>query len=164
MRVIHRLPFTATEIENFRQITFDNVLRGLRYLLDAMYEMDLKVSEENFEHIRVIDSAGDIAEGEPFPAMYYEPLKALWNDPNVKRAWERGNEAALPEKWVPCFPMLANDTDLRYFMLLACPTSSLHWNDYSTHAIGQTNKILFIAELGRVVSRRRRFVCAITRC
>ncbi|KAF8707058.1 hypothetical protein AX14_013708 [Amanita brunnescens Koide BX004] len=97
MRVIHRLPFTATEIENFRQITFDNVLRGLRYVLDAMEEMDMKVSEENIEHVGTIEAAGDVVEGEPFPVVYYEPLKALWNDPNVQRAWERGNEAALPE-------------------------------------------------------------------
>ena len=101
MRVIHRLPFTATEIENFRQITFDNVLRGLRYVLDAMEEMDMKVSEENIEHVGTVEAAGDVVEGEPFPVVYYEPLKALWNDPNVQRAWERGNEAALPEKWVP---------------------------------------------------------------
>ncbi|EEB96748.1 hypothetical protein MPER_04066, partial [Moniliophthora perniciosa FA553] len=29
---------------------------------------------------------------------FYEPLKSLWADPHVQRAWERGNEAALPEK------------------------------------------------------------------
>ncbi|KAF8798215.1 heterotrimeric G-protein alpha subunit, GPA2-like protein [Phlegmacium glaucopus] len=97
MRLIHKLPFSPSEIEYYRQLVFDNLTRGLCYLLDAMQDMDLKVSEENVQYLDLVDGTRDIRDGEPFPVTYYAPLKSLWSDPNVKRAWERGNEAALPE-------------------------------------------------------------------
>jgi guanine nucleotide-binding protein subunit alpha len=98
MRLIHKVPFSPSEIEHYRQLVFDNLTRGLRYLLDAMEDMDLKISEENLPHWDLIDGVRDIRDGESFPINYYEPLKALWNDPNVQKGWARGNEAALPEK------------------------------------------------------------------
>lgn len=100
MRLIHKVPFSPSEIEHYRQLVFDNLTRGLRYLLDSMEDMDLKISEENLPHWNLIDGVRDIRDGEPFPISYHEPLKALWNDPNVQKAWARGNEAALPEKYV----------------------------------------------------------------
>ena len=39
----------------------------------------------------------DIAEEEPFPTSYYEPLRLLWNDAGVQAVFRRGNEAAVPE-------------------------------------------------------------------
>ena len=98
MRLIHKVPFSPQEIETFRQIVFDNIVRGFHYVLEAMDEMQIQVSPENAEHLEVIETVADIPSGEPFPMRYYEPLKALWTDPNVEKTWERGNEAALPEK------------------------------------------------------------------
>ena len=100
MRLIHKVPFSPAEIEHYRQLVFDNITRGLRYLLDAMEDMELKVSEENEKHLELIDGVRDIKDGEPFPTTYYEPLRSLWADENVQKAWSRGNEAALPEKCV----------------------------------------------------------------
>jgi guanine nucleotide-binding protein subunit alpha, other len=99
MRLIHRVPFSPHEIESYRQLVFNNLTHGLKYVLDAMEDMDLKVSEDNIPYVELIEDANDIRDGEPFPQSYYEPLKSLWSDPNVERAWQRGNEAALPEKW-----------------------------------------------------------------
>ncbi len=65
-----------------------------------MEDMDLKVSENNIEYIDVIDSAWSLRDREPFPMEYFEPLKALWHDLGIHTAWRRGNEAALPEKYV----------------------------------------------------------------
>jgi len=98
MRLIHKLPFTPSEIEHYRQLVFDNLTRGMRYVLDAMDDMELKVMEENHSHVELIDNARDLRDQEPFPMIYFEPLKALWADPNLQKAVERGNEAALPEK------------------------------------------------------------------
>lgn len=100
MRLIHKLPFSSQEIESYRQLVFENLTRGIKYLLDAMEDMDLKISEDNMEYLDLIDNATDLRDGEPFPMSYYEPLKSLWADPNVQKAWVRGNEAALPEKYV----------------------------------------------------------------
>jgi guanine nucleotide-binding protein subunit alpha, other len=65
--------------------------------------MQLVVSPENGEHVELIESANDLRDGEVFPPHFYEPLKQLWNDRGVQQAWERGNEAALPEKYTSFF-------------------------------------------------------------
>lgn len=100
MRLIHKIPFSSQEVESFRQLVFENLTQGMKYLLEAMEDMDLKVAEENVSHVDAIKNAPDLRDSEPFPMAYYEPLKALWQDPNVQKGWERGNEAALPEKCV----------------------------------------------------------------
>ncbi|KAG7439885.1 heterotrimeric G-protein alpha subunit, GPA2-like protein [Guyanagaster necrorhizus] len=97
MRLIHKIPFSPQEIESYRQLTFDNLTSGLKCTLDAMEYMDLKVSEDNIGYVDLIDSARYLKDGEPFPIEYHEPLKALWADAGVHKAWQRGNEAALPE-------------------------------------------------------------------
>jgi guanine nucleotide-binding protein subunit alpha len=98
MRLIHKLPFSPSEIEHYRQLVFDNLTRGLRSVLDAMEDMELEVLDENQPYVELVDGARDLRDGEVFPSEYHAPLKALWTDPNVQKAFERGNEAALPEK------------------------------------------------------------------
>ncbi len=98
MRVIHGIPFTPSEIEHYRQLVFDNLTHGLRYVLNAMVDMELAVLPENMSYVDMIDDAPDLRGGQPFPLDYEIALRALWEDENVKKAWERGNEAALPEK------------------------------------------------------------------
>ncbi|KAG6830262.1 hypothetical protein H0H87_008652 [Tephrocybe sp. NHM501043] len=115
MRLIHKLPFSPQEIESYRQLVFDNLTSGMKYLLDAMEDMDLKVSEDNIPHVDLIENASDLRDGEAFPMAYYEPLKALWEDANVQKAWERGNEAALPENLLYFFSALDRLFDPAYF-------------------------------------------------
>ncbi|KAJ7789440.1 heterotrimeric G-protein alpha subunit, GPA2-like protein [Mycena olivaceomarginata] len=43
MRLIHRVPFSSQETESFRQLVFDNLTRGLKYLLDALPDMELEL-------------------------------------------------------------------------------------------------------------------------
>src|SRR5271154_6845472 len=100
MRLIHRIPFSPQEIESYRQQIFNNLTHGLKYLLDAMADMDLRLEDENVPYLELIEDPSDVRDGEPFPVDYYKPLKALWKDPGVQKAWKRGNEAALPEKCV----------------------------------------------------------------
>jgi len=89
MRLIHHIPFLLQEVESFRQLVFNNLTHRLKYLLDAMEDMDLVVSLENRRHIELIKGANDIRDGEIFPRHFYEPLRQLWNDAGVQRAWER---------------------------------------------------------------------------
>jgi guanine nucleotide-binding protein subunit alpha len=98
MRLIHRVPFSAGEIETYRQLVFNNLTTGLNYVFEAMEDMELELAEENLPHVELIQNARDIREQEPFPMAYYEPLRDLWADSGVQQAYGRGNEAALPEK------------------------------------------------------------------
>ena len=52
--------------------------------------------------------APDLRDGDPFPMEYLEPLQSLWKDPSLEAAISRGNEAALPEKWVPSLYCIIN--------------------------------------------------------
>ncbi|KAF8508763.1 heterotrimeric G protein alpha subunit 4 [Gautieria morchelliformis] len=97
MRLIHKVPFTPQEIETYRQLVFNNITHGLQIVLEAMEDLELKVAEENQAHVEMILDAPDLADGDPFPIRYKDPLQALWKDPGVVRAIERSNEAALPE-------------------------------------------------------------------
>src|SRR5258705_12602707 len=98
MRFIHKVPFSSQEIENYRQLVFNNLTFGLRYVLEAMEDMELEVADDNVRHLEMIAEVTDLSDGEPFPARYLEALKALWADVSVQKACSRGNEAALPEK------------------------------------------------------------------
>ncbi len=122
MRLIHRVPFSPQEIESYRQLTFENVTRGLKYLLDAMEDMDLQVLEENVAYVAMVEGAEDLRDGEPFPKEFHQPLKSLWEDPNVQKAYARGNEAALPEKCAAISFSQLTSSDLR----LVCSTFTRH--------------------------------------
>jgi len=106
MRLIHRVPFSPGEIESYRQLVFNNLTSGMTYIFEAMEDMELAIASENEPHVELVKGAGDIRDGEPFPVDFLEPLKTLWNDPNVQKAYERGNEAALPENLSYFFPQL----------------------------------------------------------
>jgi guanine nucleotide-binding protein subunit alpha len=115
MRLIHKVPFSPQEIESYRQLVFNNLTtQGMKYLLDAMEDMDLKLAEDNLQYLDLIEDASDIKDGEPYPISYLEPLQSLWNDPAVQKAWERGNEAALPENMSYFFGSLERLFDPEY--------------------------------------------------
>jgi guanine nucleotide-binding protein subunit alpha len=80
-----------------------------------MEDMGLEVSPDNSEHIELIESADDIRDGEVFPQHFYDPLRLLWNDNGVQQAWDRGNEAAIPEKYNFFFFLSATVTKRRLF-------------------------------------------------
>ncbi|KAI0757461.1 heterotrimeric G protein alpha subunit 4 [Daedaleopsis nitida] len=97
MRLIHRVPFSTQEIESYRQLVFNNLTHGVKYVIDAMEDMELDVLDENRDLVAIIEDASDIKDGEPYPPEYHDVLKKLWEDPNIQAAYARGNEAALPE-------------------------------------------------------------------
>ncbi|PCH33175.1 heterotrimeric G-protein alpha subunit GPA2-like protein [Wolfiporia cocos MD-104 SS10] len=114
MRLIHKVPFSSQEVESYRQLVFNNLTHGLKYLVDSMEDMELAISPDNEELVQLIADAPDIKDGEPYPTIYLEPLRKLWEDPNVQKAWERGNEAALPDNLIYYFSQLDRLFDPTY--------------------------------------------------
>lgn len=47
MRVIHNDKFTPQEIESYRQLVFNNIIRGFQMLIDSLPSMGLSVSSDN---------------------------------------------------------------------------------------------------------------------
>ncbi|KAF8214278.1 guanine nucleotide-binding protein alpha-2 subunit [Mycena galopus ATCC 62051] len=140
MRLIHKKPFSPQEVESFRQLVFENLTRGMEYLIDALPDMMLelpvvytdvdpetgyvrgwgpgeggaakRVKEGNSRgegentgvraegiaaDVELVVHAEDLRDGESFPMRYYGPLSRLWGEEVIRTAWNRGNEAAVPE-------------------------------------------------------------------
>lgn len=97
MRLIHDVHFSPQEFEFYRQLAFSNIVHGMKQLLEALEDMELKLSEEMEKNAEILDEPPDVKDGQAFPMEYYEPLKELWADEVVQKAWHRGNEAALPD-------------------------------------------------------------------
>jgi len=97
MRLIHRVPFSSQEVESYRQLIFNNLTQGIKYVIESMEDMGLEYSPDNAAQVELIENAVDLRDGEAFPTQYYDALKALWDDSGVQKAWDRGNEAAIPE-------------------------------------------------------------------
>ncbi|KAJ7244613.1 heterotrimeric G-protein alpha subunit, GPA2-like protein [Mycena haematopus] len=114
MRLIHRVPFSTAETESFRQLVFENLIRGLRYLLDALGDMGLEMPGDLAADVALIEHAEDLRDGEPFPMRYFAPLTRLWGQDVVRTAWARGNEAAVPENLEYFFSALPRLFDAAY--------------------------------------------------
>jgi guanine nucleotide-binding protein subunit alpha len=101
MRLIHRVPFTPGEVENYRALVFSNLTYGLKCVLDALDELELRLAPAAAPAATLVEDAPDIKDGQPFPAHYAPALAELWADPAVQATVARGNEFALPEKCAP---------------------------------------------------------------
>lgn len=115
-----------------------------------MEYMDLKVSEENLQYIPLVENNPDLCDGEPYPPSFYEPLRSLWEDLNVQKAWERGNEAALPEKYI----RYLNCEILKFQRCAAYPIISLPWTGFSALNINLQNRMSSTAVRGPLASQR----------
>jgi guanine nucleotide-binding protein subunit alpha len=99
MRIIYDVPFSRQEIEFWRQLAFENVLEGMRYLLEVLPDLDLSLPAtlSSAEHT-VKNGKRFMHDGDTFPEEYFGAIAALWNDSTVQTAVRRGGESALPEK------------------------------------------------------------------
>ncbi|KAH6683224.1 G protein alpha subunit [Halenospora varia] len=87
---------SKSEKEEWRVIIFNNLLDGLRMIIDAMEDMDIQFEYENTTvHLPVITQEKDLRPFEPIPIEYLRAFKDLWKDPGVETAVARGNEYAL---------------------------------------------------------------------
>ncbi|CAG8953296.1 hypothetical protein HYFRA_00003503 [Hymenoscyphus fraxineus] len=87
---------SKNEKEEWRVIIFNNLLDGVRMIIDAMEEMGIEFQYENTTvHLPVILQEKDLRPFEPIPTEYLRAFKDLWKDPGMKKAVARGNEYAL---------------------------------------------------------------------
>ncbi|CAJ0881551.1 15881_t:CDS:10 [Entrophospora sp. SA101] len=88
MKLIHAAGFNPAEIETFRSIVFLNIMQSMKLVIEAMEY--LKIPLDNSDNM-----TPSITKGQPFPIIYFEPLKSLWADPGVRQCYERGHQYAL---------------------------------------------------------------------
>ncbi|KAJ6628428.1 heterotrimeric G-protein alpha subunit, GPA2-like protein [Mycena sp. CBHHK59/15] len=152
MRILHSAPFSIQEIEYYRRLVFDNLTYGLKYLIDALSNMGLALSEDLETDVEVLHRAESLHHGEPFPERYFQLLTRLWEDNVVWYAWGRENEAALPENLHYFFSALP-----RLFSPAYMPTNEdivrVHVGGQNTerrkwiHCFQDVTNILFVVNL-----------------
>lgn len=159
MRLIHKVGFTPEEIESYRQLVFNNLVQGMRLILEALPVFQLGIDDANIPHLPLIEAAPDLKDSEPFPMQYLDPLKALWQDQGVQAAIQRGNEVALPENLRYFFPQID-----RFFDPAYRPTDQdiLHCRSRSTGIVETVFKLktheLHLLDVGGQKSERRKWI------
>ncbi|UZJ53522.1 hypothetical protein CBS101457_002842 [Exobasidium rhododendri] len=157
MRLIHHIPFTPAEREHYRRLVFINLVQAVQLIIDAMDEWGGQFDHpEYLKYLPMFTSYPDIADDEPLPGEYFEPLRLLWNDGCVQRICKRGNEAALPENFF---------TDLdRFFRPDYKPTDSdiLRCRNKTTGIIETTfpidDRMYRIFDVGGQRSERKKWI------
>ncbi|KAF4115863.1 guanine nucleotide-binding protein subunit alpha-12a [Onychostoma macrolepis] len=101
MRIIHGKEFDQKALLDFRDTIFENVIKGMRVLVDARDKLGvLWQNSENEKHGMFVMSFENKAgmPVEPCTFQLYVPaLQALWNDSGIQEAYGRRSEFQLSE-------------------------------------------------------------------
>ncbi|GAN08904.1 guanine nucleotide-binding protein subunit alpha-2 [Mucor ambiguus] len=96
MRLIHASGFKASEREGFRIVVFFNIFNTIQTLLEALEVLDLELTDPvSKEYASLFIDIPSLEENQPFPGIYHEPLKHLWNNESIQIAFRKGNMFAL---------------------------------------------------------------------
>ncbi|TRY56515.1 hypothetical protein DNTS_015664, partial [Danionella cerebrum] len=99
MRIIHGKEFDQKALLDFRDTIFENVIKGMRVLVDARDKLGVHwQNSENEKHGMFVMSFENKAgmPVEPCTFQLYVPaLQALWNDSGIQEAYGRRSEFQL---------------------------------------------------------------------
>ncbi|KAI8643484.1 guanine nucleotide binding protein, alpha subunit [Parasitella parasitica] len=96
MRLIHASGFQASEREGFRIVVFSNIFSTIQTLLDALQILGLELTDPiSKDYADLFIETLMLEENQPFPQIYLEPLKNLWNNETIQAAFKKGNMFAL---------------------------------------------------------------------
>jgi guanine nucleotide-binding protein subunit alpha len=98
MRMKYNVSFSSSEIEAYRRLAFDNVIQGMRLLLESLPSLGLNLPDALRPAEELLTAATDLRHDAPFPADFSDAITALWNHSTVQEARRRGRETALQEK------------------------------------------------------------------
>ncbi|XP_066245825.1 guanine nucleotide-binding protein subunit alpha homolog [Euwallacea similis] len=101
MRIIHGIKFENQQIQEYQQVIYQNVLKGMQVLVDAREKLAIPLEENNnldvgkqllqlkFNNSLTLNSK---------QFMQYAPwLSKLWNDSGIRRAYDRRREFQLSD-------------------------------------------------------------------
>lgn len=97
MRIINGRDFEDQELKQYKQIVYENIVRGMKVLIDARsklgieFERDESVQLANF----VFGFDNNIKLEEPVFLQYVPPIARLWTDGGIQKAFDRRHEYQL---------------------------------------------------------------------
>ncbi|KAI8326842.1 guanine nucleotide-binding protein subunit alpha [Blakeslea trispora] len=103
MRLIHASGFGQAE-RRFSLDLFLNLISAVQTLLEALDALELELADPTLDrYLSLFVETPSLEEFQPFPELYYEPLKCLWEDKNVQVAFsnEKNFDETLQPEYVP---------------------------------------------------------------
>ncbi|CAE6496529.1 unnamed protein product [Rhizoctonia solani] len=155
MRLAHKDNFNPQEIESYRQLVFNSIIRGAVMLVDALLIMQLQLSPKNEWFAETLRNINDLRDGEVYPEQLLQPLLDFWGDPSVQEGWSRASEVALPEKYITVVHIL-----VRFFVhtsqdIIRCQAQTTGITETVFKLRGQQ---LHIIDVGNQRSERRKWI------
>ena len=97
MKIIHGLDFSETALEEYRTIVYNNVVKGMRVLIDARQKLQIpwqnKSCDKDANHVFAYD--GTIRLNAQVFSRYVDSCQRLWNDTGIRNAFDRRREFQL---------------------------------------------------------------------
>ncbi|KAK0049213.1 guanine nucleotide-binding protein subunit alpha-12-like isoform X2, partial [Biomphalaria pfeifferi] len=97
MRIIHGLDFDDEQIREFRMVIYNNILKGMRVLIDARQKLGISWGDETCikDAAKVFDFNGLIKLDPSVFCDYLDSLIKLWRDSGIRTAFDRRREYQL---------------------------------------------------------------------
>ncbi|XP_013094976.2 guanine nucleotide-binding protein subunit alpha-12-like isoform X2 [Biomphalaria glabrata] len=97
MRIIHGLDFDDEQIREFRMVIYNNILKGMRVLIDARQKLGISWGDETCikDAAKVFDFNGLIKLDPSVFCDYLDSLIKLWRDSGIRKAFDRRREYQL---------------------------------------------------------------------
>ncbi|KAI9361449.1 guanine nucleotide binding protein, alpha subunit [Pilaira anomala] len=115
MRLIHASGFKSSEREGFRVIVFFNIFSTMQALIEALDSFNLYLSDPDLQnYASLFIDTPSLEENQPFPEIYLEPLKALWDNQMIQTARRKGHALALHDNMSYFFNKLDSLWDPNY--------------------------------------------------
>jgi len=106
MKIIHGVVFEADQIKEYRQIIFQNMIRGMRVLVDASRKLQIAIENpvpNNHYGDRLLEltSKSPALQGtvdpKDFSQHFKSPLLSLWSDPGIRKTFSRRSEFQIAD-------------------------------------------------------------------
>ncbi|XP_059139654.1 guanine nucleotide-binding protein subunit alpha-12-like [Physella acuta] len=97
MRIIHGQDFDDEQVREFRTVVYNNILKGMRVLIDARQKLNIPWGDETCakDAVQVFDFNGNTKLDQSIFCDYVDSLKKLWGDSGIRTAFDRRREFQL---------------------------------------------------------------------
>ncbi|XP_066995562.1 guanine nucleotide-binding protein subunit alpha homolog [Anabrus simplex] len=99
MRIIHGIKFEPEQMKEYQHVIYQNIIKGMKVLVDARAKLNIpwgNISNSEFGD-QVLRFENSMTLDSRLFLLYASPLKALWKDAAIKKAFDRRREFQLSD-------------------------------------------------------------------
>jgi len=96
MKIIHEGSYTNEERDSYKEIIFSNTVQSMHVILDAMQLLQIELEDQSLVPAgKMIQSLPTQVDKRHLDPQLVTAIRQLWQDPGVKRCFERSREFQL---------------------------------------------------------------------